>query len=525
MKRRGKPRARRWTVLQGALVALVAASSVGLNARFEAPPRYDGAGYAVLAESLRTGRGYRAIDHPDAPRHAHFPPGYPLTLAGLWRLGGPSTRSAHVLSMACTVAAVVAAWGWFRRLYRPGIALALGLALAANWTWGRLGGGIQSEPLFLLLEMAAVLATGWAARGGAGRGVILGVILGAATLTRHVGVMLAVAAGLDLLARGSRRAALGAAASAAAVVAPWVAWVASVREGTQVGLLGGSGLPGLVASQVVFYGQRLPDQLVGPVVEIGTVFLPALWWPMTGFAAAASAAIVWGWIRFLRSRRRRLAGLVPAATLPLLLVWPFTEAGRFLVPLVPFAIAGAAEGLAWLLARVVARRWAGRARGWAAGLVLLASIPYPAYAILAGRAEAAEATHADFDAACAWIGLESDPPGPVLTRQPGEVFWQTGRNALPPPGDDLAAIDRLIDRHDVAFLIVDEDRYAHAPASPLGRYVRSRLGRVEPVWSQGSAAIYAVVRDHPRVDDRPRPDPSGRAEGGFSEDGLEEGID
>ena len=35
---------------------------------------------------LASGQGYRAIDHPDRPRHAHFPPGYPagagLDLAG-----------------------------------------------------------------------------------------------------------------------------------------------------------------------------------------------------------------------------------------------------------------------------------------------------------------------------------------------------------------------------------------------------------------------------------------------------------
>lgn len=498
MKRRGNRTALGW-LAQGALVALTAAASVGLNARFDAPPRYDGAGYAVLAESLRTGRGYRAIDHPDAPRHAHFPPGYPLVLAGLWRLDGPSLPSAHLLSMVCTVAATVVGWAWFRTLYRPGVALALGLALAVNWTWGRLGASIQSEPLFLLLEMAAVLATGWAARGGFGRGVVLGAILGAATLTRHVGVTVAIAVGLDLLARGRREAALGAASATATVVAPWIAWIRSVREGTQFGLLGGSGLPRLVAGQVVFYGQRLPDQLVGPVVEVGTVFHPSLWWPMTACAAAASAVIASGWVRCLWSKRRRLAGLVPAATLPLLLVWPFTEAGRFLVPLVPFAIVGAAEGLSALLARILPRRWASRARSWAAGLVLLGSIPYSAYAILAGRAEAAEATHADFDAACAWIALESDPPGPILTRQPGEVYWQAGRPALPPSGDDPGAIDRLIDRYKVAYLIVDEDRYVHAPDSPLGRYVRSRLGRVEPVWSQGSVAIYAVVRGRPPV--------------------------
>ena len=45
------------------------------NTRFHSPPRFDGAGYAVLAESLLAGQGYREIDHPERPPHAHYPPG------------------------------------------------------------------------------------------------------------------------------------------------------------------------------------------------------------------------------------------------------------------------------------------------------------------------------------------------------------------------------------------------------------------------------------------------------------------
>ncbi len=124
----------------GLLIALVAAASVGRNTRFEAPPRFDGAGYAVLAESLRTGRGYREIDHPAAPRHAHFPPGYPVTLAALWSLTGRSAPAAHAFSLGCTVAATLLGWQMFARALAPTVALLLGLALAVNGTWGRVGG-------------------------------------------------------------------------------------------------------------------------------------------------------------------------------------------------------------------------------------------------------------------------------------------------------------------------------------------------------------------------------------------------
>ncbi|MEW5916587.1 MAG: hypothetical protein AB1762_09285, partial [Gemmatimonadota bacterium] len=46
----------------------------------------DGA-YVVLAKALAQGDGYRYISLPNAPGATHFPPLYPLFLAGLWKIG------------------------------------------------------------------------------------------------------------------------------------------------------------------------------------------------------------------------------------------------------------------------------------------------------------------------------------------------------------------------------------------------------------------------------------------------------
>ena len=70
------------------LVTCMAAVSIRLNTDLSAPPRFDGAGYAVLGESLVSGRGYREINEPDSPRHDHFPPGYPAALALIWWFTG-----------------------------------------------------------------------------------------------------------------------------------------------------------------------------------------------------------------------------------------------------------------------------------------------------------------------------------------------------------------------------------------------------------------------------------------------------
>ena len=223
---------------QGLLIALVAAISIGVGLDLSSPPRFDGAGYSVLALSLLSGKGYHEIDRPESPRHAHFPPGYPAFLALLWSVTGKSAPAAHALSAGCTLAAVVLAWRWLRRVETSRVAFLCGLSLAVNWTWARNGGSIQSEPVFLLLTQLAVLAT-LAVRQGATRmsAVGLGLLFGACILTRHVGIAFVAALGLDLILNRQTRTAMIAGLTAFGIVLPWVVWLALVRENTQVGLL------------------------------------------------------------------------------------------------------------------------------------------------------------------------------------------------------------------------------------------------------------------------------------------------
>ncbi len=468
----------------GLLLAIVAVASVGLSTDLQAPPRFDGAGYAILGQALASGRGYREISDPASPRHAHFPPGYPVALAVLWWWSTDrSVASAHVFSVACIVAAVLLAWRWFLTIYPRRLALMLGLALAVNWTWGRVGGSIQSEPFYIFWELLAVLAAVRAGRrGGVATGIVLGFVLAACVLTRHVGLGLVAAVVVDLGLRRRWKGLRAAGLTVVLLLLPWVGWQAAVRHNAQAGLLVQGRLAARIAGQTVFYLQRLPDQITGPIVEVGTAFsrseavavLVNLW------ATAATAAMIWGWARTLRTSRRRLAGLIAFLTLVMLLLWPFQEAGRFLIPLVPFLLVGATEGLAHLMALMGMRR----PRNWAVGMILAVSIPYAAYAIATGRAAAQQRIHADFDAACHWIAHDATRPGLILTSHPGEVFWQTGRQAVAPDSSDPDAIDRLIDRLGIAYLLIVEHRYANAADDPLVHYVRGYPDRVTLVWTQ-----------------------------------------
>jgi hypothetical protein len=486
------------------------------NADWSAPPRFDGAGYAVLARALQSGQGYRAIDHPDRPRHTHFPPGYPLVLAFAWWVAGQSATAAHVISTLFTLGACLAAWAWFRRLMARPVALVLGLALAVNWLWARTGSAILSEPLYMLLSQLTILAfleAGQRKTIGAGTIIVLSVFLAACLLTRHVAIGLALAVLLDLSLRRRWSQALAIAALSAILVTPWLGWIAVVGSGggTQASLLvqGDLTLAQRVAYQLVFYVQRIPDQLSGPFVEVGTRYQQSaiiasfanLW------AVLATAVIVGGWALALRRPRRRLAGLVPLCTLGILVVWPYTEAGRFLIPLIPNVLVGAVDGLAGLARPVKRMGWfqpqQSRFRLWAACLILAASVPYSAYMLGTGRARALKTTDRDFDAACDWIAAHADRPGPILSRHPGEVFWQTGRQSLEVPGPkgpgdavDADAIERTIETYGVSYILIDHDRYTKAPTSPLAHFVVSRPDRVRKVWSRetehSSVLIYEV---------------------------------
>lgn len=473
----------------GTVAALAAASALG-NASLSEPPRYDGAGYATLALSILQGSGYRAIDHPDRPRHDHFPPGYPIVLAAFWRLTGPSWESARLLSVGFTTAAAVLAWLWARRLFGRRLGYLLGLAVSVNWTWGRLGGSIQAEPLFLMLSMLAlVLADRARRRRRAGWFLLLGLVLGLATITRQVGACLIAAVLVDLVLARRVRGALLVLTVSMVVVAPWIGWVLTVRGNPQVEYLAKSGLLDRLQDNAMFYIRRLPDAIIGPVIETGTVFRPDWERPATWLGGIGTGLIVGGWWVGLRNSRRRLASLSALLTLALLLVWPFTEAGRFLVPLVAMVLIGASEGLAGLFGLI---GWS-RARPIAVVLVALASVPYPLYAIASRRAEASRATHAEFDSACAWVFRKAGRPGPILSRHPGEVFLRTGRTGLPAPdGADSRAIEELIGRYAVAYLLVDDDRFANAPTSPLGRYALAK--KLDPAWESptGSTRVYEV---------------------------------
>jgi hypothetical protein len=498
----------------GLLVGIASAAFTVGNACWFGPPRYDGAGYAVLARALMTGQCYRAIDQSDRPRHAHFPPGFPVLLASTWRLSTSPVCAFHVLSVACTLGATIASWWWFRRLMANDSALILGLALTVNWLWARTGGAILSEPFFMLLCQLTMLAASSGSRGRRVRtawNLVLAVLLAACLLTRHISIGLLVAVLLERAFRRRWSEMLTIAVMTGVVISPWAVWLAFVGSdaGTQAGLYlaGNASWPGLISRQLLFYIQRVPDQLTGPVVEFGTGFRASnfIWCIADLWGLVATGCIAVGWLTAVSRPRLRLAALVPILTVSVLLPWPFLEAGRFLIPLVPCLLIAALEGLSTLLIFVAQRRGfhVGRSkvRRIAASLLLAGSLPCSVYMLAAGRTKALETTQRDFDSACDWLVNHADRPGIVLSRHPGEVYWQTDREGLEVSTAELRAerdsgldsVATTIAAYQVAYLLIDRERYALAPRSPLTRFVDAHPYDVRTVWESRGITIFELI--------------------------------
>src|SRR6185436_3223086 len=78
-------RDREWIMLAIAAALTLAAALVAIDP-LPVGVFYDDAQYLILAKALASGDGYRFINLPGAPAATHFPPGYPLLLALLWKL-------------------------------------------------------------------------------------------------------------------------------------------------------------------------------------------------------------------------------------------------------------------------------------------------------------------------------------------------------------------------------------------------------------------------------------------------------
>ena len=215
----------------------------------------DDAIYVVLAKALANGDGFRMINLPGAPHATHFPPGYPLLLAALWKLAPEFPDNIVVFKFVNALFLAGTAVGTYK-LSRSRFGLGpLGSAVAS--AVGTLSvvvlvitGVVLSEPFYMALVIPTLFLTERAAEDDSPRtAAAAGALIGTLTLVRTLGVFLLPAALLVMLARRRWRAALVLTLVATAFIAPWQLWVSAYQGETAAPLVGKYGA----------YGQWLTD--------------------------------------------------------------------------------------------------------------------------------------------------------------------------------------------------------------------------------------------------------------------------
>jgi 4-amino-4-deoxy-L-arabinose transferase-like glycosyltransferase len=220
---------RRGIAIAGCLLLVALAARIGVVlATPNVEPRNDGADYIRHAASIAAGHGYppSAIASDHRPT-AYRPPGWPYLLGGVFAVTGKHVTTARIAQAVIGTIAVGLAGLVALELWGTGVALVT-VGLAAIYPPLAVGAsGLLSEPLFVVLELAALIALlRFRSSGRPTYAAAAGALAGLAILTRTNGVLLLLPLALAGWGRPIRSAASARApalllACAALTIAPW----------------------------------------------------------------------------------------------------------------------------------------------------------------------------------------------------------------------------------------------------------------------------------------------------------------
>ncbi|MFN8570945.1 MAG: glycosyltransferase family 39 protein [Gemmatimonadaceae bacterium] len=187
--------------------------------------------YMVLAKSLATGEGYRFLQMPGAPNATHYPPLYPAFLSLLWRIWPQFPENVVLFKYANAVWLSVTAVGTYRFAkqwagFGEAAAILTTVAFVSCAPLMLLSVMVLSEPMFLALMIPTLIAAERATRSGRWRdAAVAGCAIGALSMIRSLGALVAPAALAVLLWRRHWRGAGTLVLATACTIAPWQWWV------------------------------------------------------------------------------------------------------------------------------------------------------------------------------------------------------------------------------------------------------------------------------------------------------------
>ena len=190
-----------------------------------AGPSSDSLFYYLGAKSIAAGHGYEILHHPTA----FFPVGWPVFLAGVFLITGPSFIAVKVAALLLWMLTTAFVYLLGRRLGGRSVGLVAGGLVAVAPTMAVYAARGASEHLFipLLLAVCLLVATADGRTPSMRRTALAGVFLGLAILVRSTAILLPLVIPLWLLlrrpARESWRAAVTMSVVSVLVLTPWMA--------------------------------------------------------------------------------------------------------------------------------------------------------------------------------------------------------------------------------------------------------------------------------------------------------------
>jgi len=326
---------------------------------------HDDGVYAVTAQSIAAGTGYRIISVPGAPAQTKYPVLYPFLLSWIWSESPAFPANILLLKSVnafSAFAVMLLSYSLFRRhTGRSGVsALAYVFLVGTNLMMISCADFALSDNLFEMFVMAALVLHD---RGAGDRSSWSGaVMVSLGFLTRVSGASLIVAGLVWVVVEGTRRRAIVYAAIVSGLTLPWFVWRAGVPEATNPLLAYYTGYePSALtfarvqprqAWQIVSGNVRY--MLASFDVSLLLYMLPVLRW-------LVGALVLLGACALIRRRRPVFLVLFFAVYTGAVINYPFAP-GRYIMPLLPVVILALFVGVFAAQARLLTLRGA-RAAG------------------------------------------------------------------------------------------------------------------------------------------------------------------
>ena len=403
--------------------------------------------YVVLGKALASGEGYRYLNLPGAPYATHYPPGYPLLLALLWKVAPEFPQNVSVFTFANAGFLALAAYATYRfasdRLKLSALGSAA-VALAGSVSIPAIifGVFVLSEPMFMALVILVLIVAERAADRGDWRDAVLaGLAGGALAMVRTTGMFVLPALAIVLVGRRRFLAAAATLVAGAIFIVPWNLWVdahATAVAPVLVGKYGpyntwltdairAHGFPWvwdvIVRNVRALYGMAWVMVTGGPG-SAGLLHVPA--------AAGVGALLAIGTVRLCR--RAPVTAWYLAAYMALILIWPF-EPTRFVWALLPIFAAIFALGVSTIvdhdpvqpLARI------GRVVALAASALLVVGFGlYNVTGVRQGWRDAVpRVTAARATPVVEWVRANTKPSDIIAMEDDPLVYLYTGRRGVP----------------------------------------------------------------------------------------------